>query len=156
MARTPERTRRSQREIDVTDEPRGAHARRDSATQPDLRRRGDTAVEREVHMAANGSAIAALVVGMFAATYAFFAVSALAAVIAGIVAVGLGMKGISRANRQGGLHKGLAVSGVVTGVLGLLLGIAVIAGSLTLFQNMDTSDLPASLQQPVEEIRNGG
>jgi hypothetical protein len=151
MARTPERSRQDRREIDLTDR----EPRREPSTQPDPHPREQTAVERELHIASNGSAIAALVVGMFAATYAFYAVSALAAVVAGIVAVGLGMRGISRANRLGGLHKGLAVSGVVAGSLGLLLGIAIIAGGLTLFQNVEAEDLPAQLRQPVEELRNG-
>jgi hypothetical protein len=159
MERTPDRTTTG-RDVDDTDDTDDTLGRPRTATQPDLRPRGAHTAEREIHeretlIPSNGSAIAALVVGMFAATYAFFAISALAAVIAGIVAITLGIKGMGRANHLGGLHKGLAVSGVVTGALGLLLGIAVIAGGLTLFQNVDTDDLPARLQGPVEDIRNG-
>lgn len=154
MARTPERTHSDRREIDVTDrEDERREPERRASTQPDLRPR-DAAADRPVHVASNGSAVAALVVGMFAATYAFFAVSAIAAVIAGIVAIVLGIKGVSIANRLDGMHKGIAVTGIVSGALGLLLGIAIIAGGLTLFQNMDADDIPAELREPIEDIAN--
>jgi hypothetical protein len=142
MATPPnESTRADRTDVDVTDR----------TTAPDVRPAGTREVAAPVHVASNGSAVAALVVGMFAVTYAFFAISAIAAIIAGIVAVGLGIKGMGTAKLFGGLHKGLAVSGIVTGALGLLLGIAVIAGGIALFQDIDTSDLPPELQQSIQD-----
>jgi hypothetical protein len=76
----------------------------------------------------NGTAIAAFIVGMIAVTLGFLAIPFLAAILLGLAAIILGAMGLGKANRFGGLHKGLAMSGLITGVLGLLLGIAVPLG----------------------------
>lgn len=98
----------------------------------------------------NGAGIAAFVIGMLSATFAFLIAPAPAAVLFGIVAIGLGFKGISVANRLGGMHKGLAVTGIVSGVLGLLLGVAVIVGGITLWNEIEQTDLPNQIQQLVD------
>lgn len=79
-------------------------------------------------MPSNGSAIAALVTGMLATSFAFLVVAAPAAVLLGIAAIALGIVGVRNANDLGGFNKGIAVTGIVTGVLGLLLGAAVLLG----------------------------
>ncbi len=127
-----ERTER--REIDLTDRP----AR--STDAPIAPRHAPAAV-------GNGAAIAAFVTGMLSATFGFLIAPALAAVVFGLVAIGLGFKGVSVANRLGGMHKGLAISGIVAGVLGLLLGVAVIVGGITLWNEIDPTDLPNELQR---------
>jgi hypothetical protein len=155
MARPTDHQRTEREEVDVTDRatarPDGADARRDDIVTTE-RRAEAVGAEPAVRAEGNGAAIASLVVGMLAATFAFYAVSVVAAVIAGIVAVGLGIRGLGLANRLGGLHKGLAVSGIVSGTLGLLLGIAIIAGGVTIFQNLDTGDIPAELRQPIQDV----
>lgn len=95
----------------------------------------------------NGAAIASLVTGLLSASFAFLVAPALAAIIFGALAIGLGIKGVSIANAHGGMHKGLAVTGIVSGVLGLLLGVAVIIGGITLWNELDQSDLPNQIQQ---------
>lgn len=76
----------------------------------------------------NGTGIAAFVTGMIAVTLALLAIPALAGILLGIAAIVLGVIGLGKAKRFGGLHKGLSMSGLITGVLGLLLGGAVLAG----------------------------
>jgi hypothetical protein len=145
MARTPDHTR-SRREVDVTDRP--------SATEQELRAPRSTTAPIPTRPVANGTAIAALVVGLLSATFGFLVAPALAAIIFGVIAIVLGVKGLNIAKATGGTHKGLAISGLVSGALGLLLGIAVIAGGFTLFQNMDTAELPAEIREPIEDVTN--
>lgn len=76
----------------------------------------------------NGTGIAAFVVGMLAVTLGFLAIPFIAAILLGLAAIVLGAMGLGKAKRFGGLHKGLSMSGLITGVLGLLLGIAVPLG----------------------------
>jgi hypothetical protein len=144
MASSTERTERTEqtdraggREVDVTDRP----AR--STDAPFGPPRAAAAV-------GNGAAIAAFVVGMLSATFAFLIAPAPGAVLFGIVAIGLGFKGVSVANRLGGVHKGLAITGIVAGVLGLLLGVAVIVGGIALWNEIEQSDLPNEIQQLVD------
>jgi hypothetical protein len=144
MARTPDRTR-ARRDVDVTDR----------ALHPDTEPRGSATAPIPPPVHANGSAIAALVVGLLSATFGFLIAPALAAILFGIIAIVLGVKGMNIANATGGTHKGLAVSGLVSGALGLLLGIAVIAGGVTLWQNVDAEDIPAEIRQPIEDVTNG-
>lgn len=65
----------------------------------------------------NGIAIAALVTGIL--SLACFPAFALAA-------IPLGLVGLSRANAQNGNGKGLAIGGIITGVLGLILGVVLV------------------------------
>ncbi len=172
MARPSERPRSDQttdRDIDVTDAAtdRTRDGARDTvgrstaggvasttrgASAPDAR--ADHVEDRPMTAVGNGYAIAALVTGLLSATYAFLAVSAIAAVLFGIVAIGLGAKGMGIAKEYRGMHRGLAISGIVSGVLGLLLGIAVIVGAVTLAEQTDTEDLPPAIQESLEDVTN--
>lgn len=71
----------------------------------------------------NGLAVAALVVGIISLIGIFcFGVGG---ILFGLVAVVLGVLGMKKANAQPGApQKGLAIGGIVTGALGLLIGIA--------------------------------
>jgi len=80
----------------------------------------------------NGSAIASLVLGLLAATLAFTFLAAPAAILFGLIATILGFIGLGKAKRFNGLHKGLAITGIVSGLLGLLAGIAVIIGAVNI------------------------
>jgi hypothetical protein len=137
---------RNDREVDVTDRSAPA-ARRDAAPARDA---APTVVE------GNGAAIGALVTGLLAATFAFLVAAAPAAILFGIIAIALGAKGMSRAKSLGGLHKGLALSGLLSGLLGLLLGAAVIIGGVTLFSELqdraERGQLPQEIQQPVDDL----
>lgn len=69
----------------------------------------------------NGLAIASLVVGILALFTGFFFLGG----VLGLIAIGLGIGGISAAKRTGG-GKGLAIGGIVTGVLGIVIAIGVL------------------------------
>jgi len=111
----------------------------------------------------NGTAIAALVIGLLAATFAFLVLAAPAAILFGIVAVVLGAMGLSKANRFGGLHKGLAITGLVSGLLGLLLGALTVFGGIQLFNqaqdeaqtNPEVQERIDALEQQLQEVQGG-
>lgn len=135
--RSPEDTRtdspeRGRRHNDPADG-NGRHRRRED----EPRGRGAVVEERETPaVGGNGAGIAAFVVGLLGLTLAFFVVPALAAVVMGIAAIILGIVGARNAGRMAGLHKGLSITGVVTGALALLLGGAVIVGGIALVDDL--------------------
>lgn len=99
----------------------------------------------------NGSAIASLVIGFLAATLAFTLLAAPAAILFGLIAAVLGFIGLGKANRFNGLHKGLAITGIVSGLLGLIAGIAVIAGAVNLADRVrDEINSNPNLQETIE------
>lgn len=65
----------------------------------------------------NGLAVAALVVGI---------ISLLCAWPLGIVAVGLGIAGLSRSKSLNGVGRGQAIAGMITGAIGVVVAIAVL------------------------------
>jgi hypothetical protein len=107
-------------------------------------------------VASNGHAVAALVTGMLAATLGFLVIAAPAAILLGIAAIILGVMGVGRAKDWDGLLKGTAISGIVSGVLGLLLGLTVVVGGIALFDQ--AADDPAvqdqidRLQQEIDRL----
>lgn len=76
--------------------------------------------------ASNGMAVAALVLGILGLLGAFcFGFPGL---LFGIIAVVLGILGLRKANTLPGTpQKGVAIGGIVTGAIGLLIGLAVVA-----------------------------
>lgn len=73
----------------------------------------------------NGLGIAALVVGILSIPAAFLA--GVPGIVLGLIAIVLGIVGLRRVKARRADNRGMAITGVVTGVLGLLLGIAVLA-----------------------------
>ena len=73
--------------------------------------------------AKNGLGVAALVLGVLAALTGFFVIGGLF----GVVAVVLGFLGRGRAKRGEATNGGLALAGIILGVIGVLLTAAVIA-----------------------------
>lgn len=139
MAQRTEDTRARDATVDVTDRP-----------VEDRRRVGPY-----MDANGNGTAIAAMVVGLFALVMALTVAAAPVALIFAIVAIAMGIKGMGNAKALGGLHKGLAVTGIVTGALGLLLALAVAAGAFALFtQGGDPAvqEQLNNLQQQVDSL----
>lgn len=114
--------------------------------------RSDTAHRDDIHIevASNGHAVCAAIVGMLAATFGFLVVSAPAAIIFGIAGIVLGVMGMRYATDHGGLLKGTAITGLVSGVLGLLLGLAVVIGGVTLFQELEDD---AAVQSQIDRLQ---
>ncbi|HVM19006.1 MAG TPA: hypothetical protein VM307_03495 [Egibacteraceae bacterium] len=160
--------RNDERTVDVTDRTTRDHDTRDRRDEHEARDvRDDREVTRERHVAdrrptmtdGNGTAIASMVIGLLAATYAFTVAAAPAALIFGLIAIGLGISGMSKANALGGMHKGLAVTGLVSGALALLLSLLIAAGIVAAFNQAQTD--PAlqqqinELEQNIQQLTNG-
>lgn len=146
MARTPEDPQRSAARTEPERAPESGNGRhRSRATQTARHVRGGEDDAPPAAIEGNGSAIAALVLGMLGLTLAFLVFPAPAAVLMGLAALILGVAGLRKASRLGGLHKGLSVTGLVTGALALLLGAAIIVGGVTMIddlrERMDSEDI---------------
>jgi hypothetical protein len=87
----------------------------------------------------NGLAVAALVVGIISLIGIFcFGVGG---ILFGLVAVVLGVLGMKKANAQPGApQKGLAIGGIVTGALGLLIGLAFLVFFVVLGATTEDTD----------------
>ena len=81
------------------------------------------------HAKTSAAAAFALVFGVAALFCALTAILAPAAIVLGIIGLVLGIAGMKMAKRPGVTGRGVAIGGLVTAVLGLLLGILVTAGA---------------------------
>ena len=81
------------------------------------------------------AAVFALVFGLSALFCALTAILSPFAVVFGIIGIVLGVFGLKMAKRPWVHGKGVAIGGLVTAVLGLLLGAAVLAGATLLVNN---------------------
>ncbi len=102
----------------------------------------------------NGAAIAALVTGLLGVSFVLMFFTLPAGILFGIIAIVLGVVGLGKANRLGGLHKGLAVTGLVSGVLALILGGLIIWGGIAALNQAEQefrSD--PELQQRLDELQ---
>lgn len=90
----------------------------------------------------NGLGTAALVLGILSLVTWFLFVGGLL----GIVAVVLGVLGRGRAKRGEASNGGMAVAGIVTGGLGVLLTVLVVVGVAALFSTGEFSNLTDCLQ----------
>lgn len=71
----------------------------------------------------NGTGTAAGVLGILAIILTFIPYASFIGIVLGILAVILGAVGISRANRLGGIGKGMAVTGLVLGLIAVVLAV---------------------------------
>jgi hypothetical protein len=90
----------------------------------------------------NGFAVASLVCGILAVVLFF---TLWIPFVLGICAIVFGAIGISRANRMGGRQKGLAIAGIVCGVVGILIDIAFVALLFTVLDDPAVRDVFDSL-----------
>lgn len=90
----------------------------------------------------NGLGIAALVLGVIALLTGLFVVGA----AFGIAAVVLGVLGRARVKRGEANNGGMALAGIVLGILGVLLSILVVIGVTSLFRSAPVGDLAACLR----------
>jgi hypothetical protein len=73
--------------------------------------------------ARNGLGVAALVIGVLALVLAVLFIFAPLGAILGLIAVGLGIGGLVRANSGVASNRGQAVAGLITGAFGLVIAI---------------------------------
>lgn len=88
----------------------------------------------------NGVAIAALVCGIIALILSWIPLINLLSVVLGIAAIVTGVMGIRRAADPGVGQKGLAVGGLVTGVIALLLSLLILVGMASILSDPDVRD----------------
>ncbi|MBW3640460.1 MAG: DUF4190 domain-containing protein [Actinobacteria bacterium] len=120
---------------------------------PDYREEaGDDYEDRRRVLPAKTSAAAAfaLVFGLAALFCALTAILSPAAVVFAVIGIILGIVGMKMAKRPGVTGKGVAIGGLVTAVLGLLLGGAVLAGAAALVNDERRLD---QLQQQIDKLR---
>jgi len=127
-----------------------------AGTHDDTPRTTDTAVrpgDRPVvgHAKTSAAATFALVFGLAALFCALTAVLSPAAVLFGLIGIVLGIAGLKMAKRPGVTGKGVAIGGLVTAVLGLLLGGAVLAGAAVLVNDEQRLD---QLQNQIDDLRD--
>lgn len=124
------------------------------ADHPDYREdAGDNYEDRRRVLPAKTSAAAAfaLVFGLAALFCALTAILSPAAVVFAVIGIILGIVGMKMAKRPGVTGKGVAIGGLVTAVLGLLLGGAVLAGAAALVNDERRLD---QLQQQIDKLRD--
>ena len=98
----------------------------------------------------SAAAVFSLVFGLAALFCALTAILSPAAVLFGLIGLVLGIVGLKMAKRVGVTGKGVAIGGLVTAVLGLLLGGAVIGGLSALVNDEQRLD---QLQNQIDELR---
>jgi hypothetical protein len=99
----------------------------------------------------SAAAAFALVFGLAALFCALTAILAPAAVLFGIIGIVLGIAGLKMAKRVGVTGKGVALGGLITAILGLLLGGAVLAGAAVLVNSESGLN---RLQTQLEKLQN--
>jgi uncharacterized membrane protein len=105
------------------------------------------------HAKTSAAATFALVFGLSALITAIAVISAPVAIVFGLLALVLGIVGIGKANASWNVTgKGLAIGGLVLGVLGLLLGVAITVGAATFLSDpqnrQDLRDIQQQLPEP--------
>ena len=98
----------------------------------------------------SAAAVFALVFGLSALFCALTGILSPAAVLFGLIGIVLGVVGLKMAKRVGVTGKGVALGGLVTAVLGLLLGGAVLGGLAALVNDERQLD---RLQNRIDDLR---
>ena len=71
----------------------------------------------------NGIAVAAGIVGIVSAVVGLIPFFGFVAIFSGVVAIILGIIGLQRANRMGGTSRGMAITGIITGAVAIVVPI---------------------------------
>lgn len=134
----------------MTDE-RRTGAQRDSDVAP-----GERVVERPVYeehreRGSNGVAIAALVLGLLSVPLIIVLIGPLLALIAII----LGIVGVKKANSLGGTGKGMAITGIVSGLLTIVLTVLAVTAGISVFNNPAFQRELQQQQQQIEQEQGG-
>jgi hypothetical protein len=121
-----------------------------SGTQQVVRPTG-TSHTGPTHAKTSAAAVFALVFGLAALFCALTAILSPAAVLFGVIGIVLGIVGLKMAKRVGVTGRGVAIGGLVTAVLGLLLGGAVLGGLSALVNDESRLD---QLQNQIDDLRD--
>ena len=99
----------------------------------------------------SAAAVFGLVFGLAALFCALTGILAPAAVVFGIIGVVLAVVGVKMAKRIGVTGKGVAIGGIVTSLVGLVLGGVVLAGITAVVNNQQQLD---RVQRYIDDARN--
>lgn len=103
----------------------------------------------------NGAAIASIITGIIALLLSWIPGINLLAIVLAIVAIVTGIIGLRNANVPGTTGKGLAITGLITGILALLLSILVYVGLAQVFNNPEVQEGIRDLQSELEQMTEG-
>ena len=106
----------------------------------------------------NGAAIAALIVGILALLGGIIPfIGVVAGILLGLIALVLGIVGLRKARAPGvGTGRGMAITGIVLGILGLLFGIGQIVALIAGFSAFEDSGVLDDLRELREQIEQQG
>ena len=99
----------------------------------------------------SAAAVFALVFGLAALFCALTAILSPAALLFGLIGIVLGIAGLKMSKRPGVHGHGVAVGGLLTAVLGLLLGAAVIAGATAIVNSNSQLD---RISHRIDQLRS--
>ena len=122
-----------------------------SGTSDAARPAGSHEVGTTTSAKTSAAATFALVFGLSALFCALTAILAPAAVVLGLIGIVLGIVGLKMAKRPRVTGKGVAIGGLVTAILGLLLGGAVLAGVAAVVNDEQRLD---QLQSQIDGLRD--
>ena len=91
----------------------------------------------------NGIGVAALVLGVLSILGGFFVAGA----VLGIVAIILGVVGMQRANRGEADNKGMAVAGLITGIIGVIISALFLVLYIAVWNSSDFDNYRDCLEQ---------
>jgi hypothetical protein len=97
----------------------------------------------------NGLAVAGMVCGIVAVVIAWVPFIAVLGVIAAIVGLSLSIPALSRSRQSG--RRGFAITGIVTSVCGLLLGVVGIVLTVVVVRAIDRFDNPGPVDARIEQ-----
>ena len=101
----------------------------------------------------DGFAIAALIFGILSLLVSWIPFVGLLGLFGGLIALVLGFVGRSRIKRRGGSGGGAAIAGIITGILAILVSLAVTIGTLFFFRSVEGGlGTFADFAECVEEI----
>ena len=95
----------------------------------------------------NGLGIAALVLGILAILATITVIGVILGIPLGLLAVILGIVGLRRVGKGLATNKGVAIAGIVTGALGLVVSVAVVVLGATFFASSGGGDLVDCMTQ---------
>lgn len=112
--------------------------------------------ERTKKAKTSAAATFALVFGLAALFCALTGILAPAAVLFGVIGLVLAIAGFKMTKRLGVTGRGLAVGGLLTSLLGLVLGAAVLAGAAVYVNDQGLDRLQQQFDDAVENAPSGG
>jgi hypothetical protein len=133
----------------------GAGVRHDDGVVTDTSRPAERARDRIVAHKTSAAATFALVFGLASLFSALTGILAPAAVLFGIVGLVLAAVAFAMTKRPGVTGKGVAIGGLVTSLLGFLLGAAVLAGAAVYVNEQGLDRLEQQFENARDSIPSG-